>query len=62
MKPDAPAPLLRLSQRTGRSIANLMDDFNERAAIMQWCGGMSKDAAELAAVSDVLAMYETEER
>ena len=32
-----------------------MEDFDERAGIMQFCGGMKKDEAERAAVKIVLA-------
>lgn len=54
--PPPPAPLARLAATTGRALSDLMDDYNERAGHRELC--MSKDAAELAAVSDVLSLYE----
>ena len=53
-----PSTLARLTPPPGWTHADLVDEWNDRASRRQLC--MSVEAAELAAVDDVMAMCEKE--
>jgi uncharacterized protein with LGFP repeats len=65
-KPGAPLvpneALSRIADRTGRPLAEVVEYFEERIALMTEDGTMSEAAATIAAVSDVAAVFERSER